>query len=183
MPAEYSRTGRAKARRQKKSVSCIPRWVQTAEVHMLACCSPQDKRSSSLLQTACHFLAKLGGQHAQGHQRALGFTVPWRAAIEANAVIELFGVTEDQTRRNTDALLQCPHVQFLRVDSPRQTDPQNEATGRPGHLRAFRKILLHGQLEGTEVLTVFLTDEAQMPVVPAIFQVSGNAHLGDAARR
>ncbi|MNC01380.1 hypothetical protein D3C75_487270 [compost metagenome] len=97
-------------------------------------------------------------------------------------MIELLGITEDQSRRDTDALLQCPHVQLLRVDPPRQTDPQNEAAGRSGHLRAFRKILLHGQLEGTEVFPVLLTDEAQMPVVPAIFQVGGDAHLGHAAR-
>ncbi|MNM62151.1 hypothetical protein D3C81_734670 [compost metagenome] len=96
-------------------------------------------------------------------------------------MIELLGVTENQPRRDADALLQRSHMQFLGVDPSRQAHPQNETAGRPGHLRAFGEILLHRQLESAEVLAVLLADVTQMAVVTTVFQIGGNAHLRDAA--
>ena len=114
---------------------------------MLACWTRHDKLGQELparpSHSAGHLLAKLGSQHAQGHQRTLGFAIPGNAAVEPNAVIELLGVTENQPRCDADALLQRAHMKFLCIDPPRQTHPKNEAAGRPGHLCAFREILLH----------------------------------------
>ena len=132
-------------------------------------------------KTRRSLLAQLAGQHAQGHQRPLCLAVPRRAAVKANTVVKLFRITEDDSRCNADALLQRTHVQFLGIDPTRQTDPQDKAAGWTGHLGTFGEILLHRQLEGAEVLAVFLADVAQVAVVATVFQVSRDTHLGNTA--
>ncbi|MNC29093.1 hypothetical protein D3C75_773300 [compost metagenome] len=97
-------------------------------------------------------------------------------------MVELLGVAEDQPWRDADALLQRPHMQLLGIDPPRQADPQDEASSGTTHLRAFGEVLLHRQLKGAEVLAVLLADIAQVPVIAAVLQVRGDAHLRDAAR-
>ena len=97
-------------------------------------------------------------------------------------MVELLGITEDQPRRNADALLQGAYVQILGIDSRWQADPENKATLGPAHLRAFGEVLLHRQLEGAEVLAVLLANKAQVAVVTAVLQIRRYRHLRHAAR-
>lgn len=134
---------------------------------MLARMTRQDKSNVTkwpyhtaftLLIQACCFLAQLTGKHAQRHQRPLSLFVPRRATVESNAVIKLLGITENKPGRDTDPLLQSPHVQLLGIDPTRQTDPQNEPAARARYLCTFGKILLNCQLECAQVFTVLLSD-------------------------
>lgn len=128
---------------------------------MLACCASHDKpHLPTRSESASGFLTQLGRQQTQRHQCPLRLAVPRNAAIEADTVVELLGVTEDQPRRDTDALLQRANMQFLGVDPPRQAHPKDETARGPGHLRALGEMLLHRQLERAEVFSVFLTDVA-----------------------
>lgn len=79
----------------------------------------------------------------------LGLAVPRHATGQAQAVVELLVLLKISLgNKALDALLQRTHMQPWALTLPgRPTQSMKLAMG-PGHLRAFREMLLHRQLIG-----------------------------------